>query len=110
MQMALFNKSKKLGGLIKPQLQYFKSTLSSNSFSLNHPLWWHHESCSVCYVTNNIKVHFRIVYYFFMQFQVKGTQIYFDTYFPCISNYWARPRSLQKILYFNWGSNKQKSL
>jgi len=30
-------------------------------------------------------------------FQVKSTQIYFDTYFPCISNGWAWPRGLQKI-------------
>jgi len=47
-----------------------------------------------------------------MHFKVKSTQIYFDTYFPCIRNYWARPRGLQKIVYFNWGSkvNAQKSL
>jgi len=36
-------------------------------------------------------------------FQVKSTQICFDTDFPCISNFWARPRVLQRIV-FNWGS------
>jgi len=32
----------------------------------------------------------------------------FDTHFPCISNCWARPRGLQKIAYFNWGSTCRK--
>jgi len=41
---------------------------------------------------------------FYQAFQVKITQIDFDTYFPCISNCWVRPRSLQKVVYFNWGS------
>jgi len=41
-------------------------------------------------------------------FQVKSTQIYFDTYFPCISNCWAGPRGLQKNVYFNWGSTCRK--
>jgi len=41
-------------------------------------------------------------------FQVKSTQIYFDTYFLCISNCWVRPRGLQKIVYFNWGSTGRK--
>jgi len=40
---------------------------------------------------------------FYHAFQVKSTDIYFDTYFPCISNIWTRPWGLQKILYFNWG-------
>jgi len=31
----------------------------------------------------------------------KGTQTYFDTYFPCISTCWARTRGLQKIVSFN---------
>ena len=35
---------------------------------------------------------------FYHTFQVKSTQFYFDTYFPCISNCWARPRGLQKIV------------
>jgi len=26
--------------------------------------------------------------------------IYFDTYFPCLSNCWDRPRGLQKIVYW----------
>jgi len=33
------------------------STFDSNSFLWNHPLWWHYENCSACYVTNNIVVH-----------------------------------------------------
>jgi len=41
-------------------------------------------------------------------FQVKSTDIYFDTYFPCIRNCWARPRGLQKIVYLNWGSTCRK--
>jgi len=41
-------------------------------------------------------------------FKVKSTQIYFDTYFPCISNCWARPRGQQKFIYFNWGSTCRK--
>ena len=36
---------------------------------------------------------------FYHAFQVKRIHIYFDTYFPCISNCWARPRRLQKIVY-----------
>jgi len=28
---------------------------------------------------------------FYHAFQVKSTQIYFDTYFACIRNCWARP-------------------
>jgi len=39
---------------------------------------------------------------------VESTQIYFDTYFPCISNCWVRPRGLQKIVYFTWGSACRK--
>ena len=34
---------------------------------------------------------------FYHAFNVKSTQINFDTYFPCISNCWDRPRGLQKI-------------
>jgi len=47
---------------------------------------------------------------FYDAFQVKSTQIYFDTYFyfACISNCWARPRGLQKIVYFSWGSSEEK--
>jgi len=41
---------------------------------------------------------------FYHTFQVKSTQIYFDTHFPCISNCCARPPGLHKIVYFNWGS------
>jgi len=28
----------------------------------------------------------------------------FDTYFSCIRSCWDRPRGLQNIVYFNWGS------
>jgi len=46
---------------------------------------------------------------FYHAFQVKSTQFfYFDTYFPCISNCWARPRGLQKIVYFHRGSTCRK--
>ena len=38
---------------------------------------------------------------FYHAFQVKTTQIHFDTHYPCISNCWARPRRLQKIVYAN---------
>jgi len=31
-----------------------------------------------------------------------------DTGFPCIGNCCARPRGLQKIAYFNWGSTCRK--
>jgi len=72
----------------------------------------------VCYVTNNIVVHvpltsivlsiFSDCVLFYHAFQVKSTQIYFDTYFPCISNCCARPQGLQKIVYFNWGSTCRK--
>ena len=42
-------------------------------------------------------------------FQVESTQIYFDTYFPYISNCWARPRVYRK-LHILIGVNVQKSL
>jgi len=29
---------------------------------------------------------------------------------PCISNCWARPLGLQKLVYFNWGSTCRKVL
>ena len=45
---------------------------------------------------------------FYRAFQVKSTQIYFDTYYPCISNCLARTQGLQKIVYFNWGSTCRK--
>jgi len=45
---------------------------------------------------------------FYHAFQVKSTHIYFDTYFSCISNCWARSRGLQKIVCFNWGSTCRK--
>jgi len=38
---------------------------------------------------------------FYHTFQVKTTHIYFDAYFPCISNCWAKSWGLQKIVYFN---------
>jgi len=91
----------KLRGLIKSQLQKFKSTFDSNSFLLNHPLWWHYENCSVYYVTNNIVVHAS-------QFGSLLDLFWFDTYFPSISNFWTRPRGLQKSEYFNWGSTCRK--
>jgi len=40
--------------------------------------------------------------------QEKSTQIYFDSYFSCSSKCWARPRGLQNIVYFNWGSTCRK--
>ena len=43
-----------------------------------------------------------------LAYQVKSTQISFDTYYPCISNCWVRPRDLQKIVYFNWWSTCRK--
>jgi len=45
---------------------------------------------------------------FYHAVQVKSTEICFDTYFPYISNCWARPRGLQKIVYFNWGQRAEK--
>jgi len=45
---------------------------------------------------------------FYHAFQDKSTQIYFDTYYPCISNCWARPRGLQKFVYPNRGSTCRK--
>jgi len=45
---------------------------------------------------------------FYHAFQVKSTQIHFDTYYPCISYCWARLRDLQKIVYPNWGSTCRK--
>jgi len=55
----------------------------------------------VCYVTNNIVVHVS-------QFGSLLDLFWFDTYFPSISNCWARPRGLQKIEYFNWGQRAGK--
>ena len=45
---------------------------------------------------------------FYHAFQAKNTQICFDAYYPCISNCWVRPRGLQNIAYFNWGSTCRK--
>jgi len=45
---------------------------------------------------------------FYHAFQVKSTQICFDTYYCCISNWWVTPRGVQKIVYFNWGSTCRK--
>jgi len=46
---------------------------------------------------------------FYDAFQVKSTQIYFDAYFPCVSNCWVRLQGLNKIVYFNWGETCRKS-
>jgi len=51
---------------------------------------------------------FSVCALFYHALQVKSTQSYFDTYFPCISNCWDRPRGLQKIVYFKWGSTCRK--
>jgi len=45
---------------------------------------------------------------FYHAFQVKSTQIHFDTHYPCISNCWVRPQGLKKIVYPNWGSTCRK--
>jgi len=45
---------------------------------------------------------------FYHAFQVKSTQIYFDTYYPCISNCWARPRGLQKVFTLIGGQRAEK--
>jgi len=36
------------------------------------------------------------------------TQIYFDTYFPCINNCWARPQGLRKLCTSIGGQRAEK--
>jgi len=74
---------------MKSQLQQFKSKFDSNSFLLNQ-IYSSKHIFGLCIILSCISI--------------KSTQTFFDTYFPCISNCWARPRDLQKIVYFNWGS------
>jgi len=58
---------------------------------------------TVLFVTNNIVVHVSQ----FGSCKTGSTTVGYAVgrrTIPCISNCWARPWGLQKIVYFNWGS------
>jgi len=45
---------------------------------------------------------------FYYAFQVKSTQIYFDTYFPCISNCWLGQEVCRKLYTLIGGQRAEK--
>jgi len=111
MQMAFFNKLNKIkrANQISPTV-VLKVHSIRTVFLLNHPLWWHYENSSVCYVTNNIVVHesqFCIILSCITS--KKYSNLFWHiAYFPCINNCWTVPRGLQKIVYFNSGLTCRK--